>query len=437
MKRTNAVFTRLLLFCMICLLLVPCVFAQGLPSAKPEEVGLSAERLQRVDQLMQGFIDRRQVSGTVALIARHGKVAYFKSFGMMDEGKPMTDDTIFRIASMTKPITSVAVMMLLEEGKILLNDPISKYLPDFKNPTVLVSDGSNEGQYHMVPAKREITIRNLLDHTSGISYGFWGRLHLAKLYADAGISDGLIQTEGTIAQGVQKLARMPLMNQPGEAWEYGLNTDVLGRLVEVVSGMPLDQFFQERIFKPLGMKDTYFFLPEEKRPRFAAVYTPSEQGGISKLPEGPVRMGPVLFSTNWHYKGPRTYFSGGGGLVSTTSDYVRFLQMLLNGGKLDGVPLLGPKTVELMTRNHIGDLDIFLRAPGYKFGLGFAVLADPDRSGRIESKGEYNWSGFFYTRFWVDPKEDLIGIFMAQMRPNQHLDLDEKFRVVTYEAIMN
>jgi CubicO group peptidase (beta-lactamase class C family) len=436
MRRTKPVFKSVVLFYLISLFLVPCVSSEGLPSAAPEEVGLSSQRLTRVDRVMQEFVDRRQISGTVALIARHGKIAYSKSFGTMDEGKPMTNDTIFRIASMTKPITSVAVMMLLEEGKVLLNDPVSKYLPEFKNPSVLVSDGPNEDQYHLVPAKREITIRHLLDHTSGISYGFWGRKHLARLYTDAGISDGLIQTEGTIGEGVKKLARMPLMNQPGEAWEYGLNTDVLGRLVEVVSGMPLDQFFQERIFKPLGMKDTYFFLPEEKRPRFAAVYTPNEQGGISRLPEGPVRMGPVLFSINWHYKGPRTYFSGGGGLVSTASDYVRFLQMLLNGGKLDGVQLLGPKVVELMTRNHIGDLDVFLRAPGYKFGLGFAVLADPDRSGRIESKGEYNWGGFFYTRFWIDPKEGLIGIFMAQMRPNQHLDLDEKFRVLTYQAIM-
>ncbi len=436
MKATKAIFRSLFLVGVIILLLTPGVLAQGLPSVRPEEVGLSAERLQRVDQLMQGFVDRRQVSGTVALIARQGKVAYFKSFGTMDEGRPMTNDTIFRIASMTKPITSVAAMMLLEEGKILLNDPVSKYLPEFKNPSVLVSDGPNEGQYHLVPAKREIAVRHLLDHTSGISYGFWGRPHLSKLYADAGISDGLIQTEGMIAEGVRKLARMPLLNQPGESWEYGLNTDVLGRLVEVASGMPLDQFFQERIFRPLGMRDTHFFLPEEKRARFAAVYTPSEQGGISRLPEGPVRMGPVLFSTNWHYKGPRTYFSGGGGLVSTTSDYVRFLQMLLNGGRLDDVQLLAPRTVELMTRNHIGDLDIFLRAPGYRFGLGFAVLVDPDRSGRIESKGEYNWSGFFYTRFWVDPKEDLIGIMMTQIRPNAQLDLDEKFRVATYQAIM-
>ncbi|MFH0871919.1 MAG: serine hydrolase domain-containing protein [bacterium] len=436
MKRLKTGFRTLLPCCLICLLIVPAVFAQGLPSASPEEVGLSSERLERVDRVMQDFVDRNQISGAVALIARHGKIAYCKSFGLMDEGKTMCNEAIFRIASMTKPITSVAVMMLLEEGRILLKDSLSKYLPEFKNPAVLISDGDQEGQYHLVPAKREITIRHLLDHTSGISYGFWGRRHLGKLYAQAGVSDGLVQTEGTIAQGVSKLAKLPLMNQPGEAWEYGLNTDVLGCLVEVVSGMPLDQFFQERIFKPLGMEDTHFFLPQEKLGRLSAVYTPNGQGGVSKLPEEPVRMGSEVFSSSWHYRGPRTYFSGGAGLASTAADYVRFLQMLLNGGELEGVRLLGRETVALMTRNHIGDLEVFLRDPDYKFGLGFAVLTDPERSGRIESKGEYNWSGYFYTRFWVDPKEDLIGIILTQIRPNRHLDLDEKFRVLTYQAIL-
>jgi len=436
MKSVRFPWSWMLPLCLILSIAVPYAHGQGLPAAHPEEVGLSSQRLERIDKLMQDYVDRGQVAGVIALIARQGKVAYCKSFGVMDEGKPMRADTIFRIASMTKPITSVAVMILLEEGRILLNDPLSKYLPEFKNPQVLVSDGPGEGQFHLVPAKREITIRHLLNHTSGITYGFWGRPHLYPLYTKAGISDGLVQTEGTIAEGVAKIARMPLMNQPGEAWEYGLNTDVLGHLVEVVSGMPLDQFFAERIFKPLGMVDTYFFLPESKLPRLAAVYTPNEQGGLRRLSDGSVKMGYELFSASWHYKGPRTYFSGGAGLVSTAADYLRFLQMLLNGGELDGVRLLGPRTVELMTRNQIGDLDVFLRSPGYKFGLGFAVLADPEKSGRIESRGEYNWGGFFYTRFWVDPREGLIGIMLPQIRPNRHLDLDEKFRILTYQAIM-
>ncbi|MDH7499448.1 MAG: serine hydrolase domain-containing protein [candidate division NC10 bacterium] len=436
MKSVRLPSSWILTLCLILWVAIPHAQGQGLPTVLPEEVGLSSQRLERIDKLMQDYVDRGQVAGVIALIARHGKVAYSKSFGVMDEGKPMRADAIFRIASMTKPIVSVAAMILLEEGRILLNEPISKYLPEFKNPRVLVSDGPGEGQFHLVPAKREITIRHLLNHTSGISYGFWGRPHLYALYTQAGISDGLVQTESTIAEGVAKIAKMPLMNQPGEAWEYGLNTDVLGRLVEVVSGMPLDQFLAERIFKPLGMVDTHFFLPESKIPRLAAVYTPNERGGLRRLSDEPVQMGYERFSASWHYQGPRTYFSGGAGLVSTAADYLRFLQMLLNGGELNGVRILAPRTVELMSRNQIGGMDIYLRDPGYQFGLGFAVLTDPDRSGRMESRGTYEWGGFFYTRFWVDPQEDLIGILMPQIRPNRHLDLDGKFRVLTYQAII-
>ena len=420
------------------LFFVSFVWAQGLPTAAPEDIGMSSERLLRIDELMQGAVDQREVSGTVVLIGRHGKIGYFKSFGAMDEGmKPMATDAIFRIASMTKPVTSVAVMMLWEDGHFLLNDPVSKYLPEFKNPMVLIPEESDGAEYHLVPAKREITIRHLLSHTAGITYAFWGRKHLTGLYRDAEVPNGLMKTKGTIADGVRTLASMPLMNHPGEAWEYGLNTDVLGRLVEVVSGMPLDQFFEERIFRPLHMVDTYFFLPTDKVARLAAVYTPNKEGGLSKLPEGMIEIGTTIFTTDYPFEGPKTYFSGGGGLVSTASDYARFLQMLLNGGELEGVRLLGPRTVDLMTRNHTGDFDVYLRDDGYGFGLGFAVLADPDKAGRIESKGEYNWGGFFYTRFWVDPKEDLIAVMMAQLRPYNHVDIDKKLRVLTYQAIID
>ncbi len=420
------------------LFFVSSIWAQGLPTAVPEDVGMSSQLLLRIDELMQHAVDQSQISGTVVLIGRCGKIAYFKSFGTMDEGnKPMATDAMFRIASMTKPVTSVAVMMLWEEGRFLLNDPVSKYLPEFKNPMVLVPEESDEAKYHLIPARREITIRHLLNHTSGITYAFWGRKHLTGLYRDAGVPNGLMQTKGTIADGVRTLARMPLLHHPGEAWEYGLNTDVLGRLVEVVSGMPLDQFFQERIFRPLQMADTHFFPPADKVARLAAVYTSNERGGIRKLPDGTVEIGLTIFSTDFHYEGPKTYFSGGAGLVSTASDYARFLQMLLNGGEFEGARLLGPKTVDLMTRNHVGDFDVYLRDDGYGFGLGFAVLVDPDKSGRIESRGEFNWGGFFYTRFWVDPQEELIGIMMAQLRPYNHLDIDEKLRVLTYQAIID
>jgi len=438
MKKIEGRVRMILAQFLVGLFFVSFVWAQGLPTTVPEDIGMSFERLLRIDDLMQGAVDQREISGTVVLIGRHGKIGYFKNFGTMDEGmKPMATDSIFRIASMTKPVTSVAVMMLWEDGHFLLDDPISKYLPEFKNPMVLIPEESDRAEYHLVPAKREITIRHLLSHTAGITYAFWGRKHLTGLYRDAEVPNGLMKTKGTIADGVRTLASMPLMNHPGEAWEYGLNTDVLGRLVEVVSGMPLDQFFEERIFRPLHMVDTYFFLPTDKVARLAAVYTPNKEGGLRKLPGGTIEIGTTIFTIDYPYEGPKTYFSGGGGLVSTASDYARFLQMLLNRGELEGVRLLGPRTVDLMTRNHTGDFDIYLRDDGYGFGLGFAVLVDPDKAGRIESKCEYNWGGFFYTRFWVDPKEKLIAIMMAQLRPYSHVDIDKKLRVLTYQAIID
>jgi CubicO group peptidase (beta-lactamase class C family) len=358
---------------------------------------------------------------------------------MMDReaGKPMRTDTIFRIASMTKPITSVAVMILFEEGRLLLTDPISKYIPEFKDAQVLVpaaGEGSASAPYALVPAKRPITIRHLLTHTSGLTYGFFGRPHLAELYKNARISDGLTQTEESIGEMVKRLAKLPLTNQPGEGFEYGLSTDVLGRLVEIVSGMPLDKFFEERIFKPLGMKDTYFFLPQDKVSRLAAVYSPRKEGGLEKVGDKPVEIGPVVFSASYPYSGPRTHFSGGAGLCSTASDYARLLQMLLNGGELDGVRLLSRKTVELMTSGQTGNLPFI---SGYAFGLGFAVHTDRSLSGKITSMGEYNWGGFFATRFWVDPKEKMIGLMMTQIYPNNQLDLGDKFQVLAYQAIVD
>lgn len=433
-----------LIFVFVC---VPSVLAQELSVVKPEEVGLSPERLDRIHKVMQEHVDQNHIAGAVVLIARHGKVAYLESFGMRDieNKKPMQPDTIFRIASMTKPITSLAVMMLYEEGHFLLSDPISKFIPEFKNSKVAVRSAVLENPfvppYILVPAKREITIRDLLTHTSGITYRFWGRDYFADLYKEAGISDGLVQTEGTIADEVKKLAQLPLTNQPGEAYEYGLNTDVLGYLVEVISGKTLDKFFQERIFTPLNMKDTHFFLPEEKLPRLSAVYTSNETGGIKKLSDEPVQEGEhTVYSASFHYKGPRTFFSGGAGLVSTITDYYRFLQMLLNEGELNGVRLVSRKTVELMRSNHIGNLNMwlggFLGNPEDGFGLGFGVVRDIDRAGdMMGSAGTYYWNGFFSTSFWIDPKEDLIGIFMTQFRPFSPHNILKQFRVLTYQAI--
>lgn len=433
----------LLYLFVVLFLFVSPVSGQELSTIQPEEVGLSSERLERIREMIQDHIDRNQISGAVTLVARQGKVAYFESFGMMDieANKPMQPDTIFRIASMTKPLTSLAVMMLYEEGRFLLSDPISKFIPEFKNPKVIIpwtSENSTQKFFVTVPAEREITIRDLLTHTSGITYRFWGREYFADLYKEAGIPDGLIQTEGVIGDKIKQLAQLPLMHQPGTKWEYGLSTDVLGYLVEVASGMTLDKFFQERIFSPLGMKDTHFFLPEEKLPRLAAVYTPTQEGGIKKLSDEPVEETEhTIYSASFHYSGPKSYFSGGAGLVSTATDYFRFLQMLLNGGELDGVRLVSRKTVELMTINHIGDLEMWLGGRGYGFGLGFGITTDLGQIGELGSEGSYYWGGFFNTFFWVDPEEELIGILMTQIRPYRHLSLRQQFRALTYQAIID
>lgn len=408
----------------------------GLPSVAPEKVGLSTERLERIDKVMQQYVDEGRIAGAVTLVARRGKVAHLGTYGMADieAGKPMQANTIFRIASMTKPITSVAVMMLYEEGHFLLSDPISKYIPEFKNPQVLVPSSTGDS-YTTVPAKAEITIRQLLSHTSGISYLFFGREYIADLYQNASISDGLTQTEGTIGDNVRRLAGLPLYSQPGEAWGYGLSVDVLGYFIEVISGMSLDGFFRERIFKPLRMEDTYFYLPEDKISRLASLYRPVPEGGLDEFPETPVEFGYLVMSSTYHYSGPRTYYSGGGGLVSTASDYARFLQMMMNGGELEGVRLLSRKTVETMTTNHIGDLRSLWF--GNKFSLGFGIYPDPGESGTLNSEGSYSWGGIFNTGFGVDPQEELIGIIMTQLYPNNQSDITAKFPVLAYQAIVN
>lgn len=401
----------------------------NLPRATPESVGLSSERLARIRPLIQQYVDQGKIAGTVTLIMRKGKAAHIEAIGNMDEGKPMREDAIFRIASMTKAVTSVAVMTLFEEGKILLDDPISKYIPEFKNAQVAIP-GEDKKSFTLVPAKTAITIRHLLTHTSGITYRFISTEPWAKLYKEAGISDGLTQTEGTIGDNIKKLAKLPIMHQPGERFSYGLNTDVLGYLIEVVSGMTLDQFFQKRIFEPLQMKDTHFFLPEDKLPRLAAVYNQLPDGRIKRMNDEPDERNYLVYSASFHYKGPRTFYSGGAGLVSTIADYARFLQMTLNGGELDGARVLSRKSVELMTTNHVGEL---FGSQG--FGLGFSVVRDLGKDDELGSVGQYGWGGFFHTNFFVDPKEKMIGIFMSQLYPANDLRLHERFRSLAYQSI--
>ena len=425
---------------LIATLVVPLTFliftgelaAQGLPEGDPRELGFSPARLQRVDELITGAVEDEVIAGAVALIARRGQVAFLESYGMADtdDGEPMRADTIFRIASMTKPVTSLAVMMLHEEGHFFLTDPVSNFIPDLEEPTVLAGNGT-------VDAQGEITIQQLLTHTSGISYKFISnterRERLARLYDDAGVSDGLSETEGRIAGLSRRLGDLPLLFEPGSEYAYGLSIDVLGHLVEVVSGKTLAEFFDTRIFEPLGMSDTHFYLEESKVDRLAALYAPTADGGIREVMDETVEDDYLVYSDTFHHSGPRTYFSGGAGLVSTASDYLRFLQMFLNGGELDGVRLLSPRTVEMMTRNSIGELDV---GPGVKFGLGFAVMEDPGLMGTPRSQGTYYWGGIFNTRFFVDPEEDLIGIFMSQRIPRDPGGIRDRFVNAVYQAIV-
>lgn len=420
------------------LLAVAAVASAREPTPPPvERLGFSAPRLERIDRLLEQAVADTEIAGAVALILRDGETAYARAIGLADReaGRPMRLDTVFRIASMTKAITSVAVMMLYEEGGFLLDDPVARFIPEFERMQVLVPGADDASDHALVPAVRPITIRHLLTHTSGITYGFWGDEPITTIYREAGISDGLTQTEGTIGEMVKKLAALPLVAQPGERYQYGLNTDVLGYLVEVLAGIPLDRFLQDRIFAPLAMPDTGFRVPPADLARLAAVYTPAAGGGLDRLGEEPITIGAARFSTSYHYHAPDRYFSGGAGLVSTAGDYARFLQMLLAGGALDGHRLLGPKTVELMTVNQIGDLPYWDR--GVRFGLGFSIHQGPAASGNIGSAGEFAWGGFFYTRYWVDPAERLVALLLTQRFPNDGVDLAERFRVAVYQALID
>jgi len=410
------------------LLFAAAALAQDLPSAKPESVGLSSERLDRIATVVQRDIDDKRIAGAVTLVVRHGKVAWFKAQGMADReaSKQMPTDAMFRICSMSKPITSVAVMMLYEEGKFLLDDPVSKYLPEFKNPKVLVKPAT--GEAYTIPATKEITIRDLLRHTSGITYN-WNP-DLGPIYEKANVASGLLQYDGTIGDNVKRLGPLPLLFNPGERFEYSLGVDVLGRLVEVVSGKPFDEFLRTRIFEPLGMKDTYFFVPDNKVSRLATAYTYYDEKGLQRFPDTPIREGSFVYSADYPYRGPKKLFSGGAGLVSTAMDYARFCQMMLDEGKVGNTRLLSRKTVELMTHDQLGKI-----GPDQGFGLGFGIAGVKSPLGELGSPGEYNWGGFFYTGFTIDPKEQMIVVFMAQLHPTGGLTLDRQVNELAYQAI--
>jgi len=411
------------------LVMAAAAVAQDIPIVKPETIGLSSERLERISAAVQRNIDDKRIAGAVTLVVRRGQVGWFKAQGMADReaGKAMRTDSMFRICSMSKPITSTAVMMLYEEGRFLLEDPVSKYLPEFKNAKVFVQPAT--GASYSIPATHEITIRDLLRHTSGLTYQ-WNPV-LGPLYKDANVASGLLPYDGTIEDSVKRLAGVPLLFNPGDRWEYSLGVDVLGRLIEVISGKPFDEFLRERIFLSLGMKDTYFYPPDDKVDRLAAAYTYYDGKGLNRFPDTPITEGPFSYSADYPYRGPKKLFSGGAGLVSTAQDYARFCQMMLDGGKAGKIQLLSRKSVELMTHDQLGNI-----ASERGFGLGFGIDGVKAPLAELGSAGEYKWGGFYYTAFSIDPKEQMIVIFMAQLHPTGGLSLDRQIEALANQAII-
>jgi CubicO group peptidase (beta-lactamase class C family) len=402
-------------------------WAQALPSAAPEEVGLSSPRLARVTEVVKGEIGKGRYPGAVALVARRGKVAYFEAMGQRDpqSGAPMTKDAIFRLYSMTKPFTSVAAMMLVEDGRIVLNDPVSKYLPKLANLQVSVprfDPDSGKAVYALVPVDREMTVQDLLRHTSGIVYGSTPHARVKELYAKEGVD----WKDVTPAEQIDRLARVPLAHQPGTVWEYSLSTDVLGRVVEVVSGKTLGQFLAERVFVPLKMTDTAFLVPNGKAARLAQPFAKDPATG------NPVALLDVTV--------PQKNDAGGAGSAGTAIDYARFSQMLLAGGQLDGVRLLGRATVAHMSADHLGDMRVAIPtlARGYGFGLGFAVRKETGLNPMTGSAGEYRWGGAAGTAFWIDPKEQMVVVWMTQGQPGPRRGEDrDLFRQLVQAAIVD
>lgn len=387
-------------------------FARELPNSSPEDVGMSSEKLAQAKSSVQALIDDEKIAGANIIVARKGKIVLFETLGMRVQKakKPMQQDTIFRIYSMTKPITSVAVMMLYEQDKLKLDDPISKHIPEFKGLKVYAESDKHDDQVH------QISIRDLLRHTSGLTYGYFGNTAVDKMY----MAKSVLKQKSSLQDMINKLSVLPLLHQPRTKWHYSVSTDVLGYLVQKISGQPLDEFFRQKIFEPLDMKDTAFYVPNEKVNRFAACYGPRQNGGL-KVIDDPAKS---------QYRAQPLLFSGGGGLVSTARDYLRFSQMLLNKGQLDGKRLLRSETVEMMTSNQLPDS--VKRGAGEGFGLGFSVGL---RDGRFP-QGEYGWGGAASTHFWISPKDELIVIALSQYMPFSS-QLQNVVKSIIYDSILN
>lgn len=404
-------------------------FAQTIINGTPESAGFSSERLKKIDNSMNEWVAKGYMNGGAALIIRNGKIAYHKAFGFndLDTKEPLQKDGIFRIASQTKAITSVAIMILFDEGKLLLTDPVSLYIPSYKNQTVMTSFNPSDSSYTTVPAKRDITIKDLLTHTSGLGYAQIGSKEANAIYAKHNITAGLGVKDRTLLSAMTEMGKLPLMHQPGEKFTYGMNTDLLGCLVEVISGMSLDQFFRTRIFEPLGMKDTYFNIPASKANRLVNMYKEVSEGKLIKASSGMLNS---IANTNYPLV-PHTYYSGGAGLSSTLYDYAIFLQMLLNDGVYNGKRILGRNTVRMMVDNQIEGVPY---AAG-TFGLGFQVVTEKNSGSAPAQIGTFSWGGAYGTSYWVDPKEKMVYLFYRQLQVRSHNEVVEKFRALTYQAI--
>ncbi len=414
------------------LLQVPAFLQTIATKAAATQPVFSAERLKRLDNKVQEWIDQKWMPGAVVSISHNGKVVYLKSFGYDNPATktPMKNDLLFRLASQTKAVTSVGIMMLYEEGKLLLDDPVSKHIPAYKNIAVIDKFNASDSSYTTVPAKRAITIRDLLNHTSGIGYALIGSPTQNAIYAKNNISAGLAMKPGAlVGDAMKRLGSLPLMHQPGERFTYGLNTDLLGYLIEVVSNQSLDVFFKTRIFKPLGMSETYFYLPKEKQGRLSTLHA-EDAAGINAMGNRFVFNG-----EEWNGEYPNengTYYSGGAGLTSTISNYGVFLQMLLNGGIYNGTRILSPNAVRMMTSNQIGELNVGLD----KFGLGFSIATEKTAAKLPVSVGTYGWGGAFGTAYWIDPKEKIIAQFYTQIWSRKH-NIEDAFKVLVYQALNN
>jgi len=396
--------------------------SQEFQYSDPEDEGFSKERLERIAPVIQKYIDQDLTPGVLTAIMRNGKVVYLETQGFMDvkEEKPLREDAIFRIASMTKPIASVALMILWEEGHFQLNDPVSKFIPAFLETKVSTTSDASGKTGDLVEPKRAITIRDMLTHTAGLANSYIGNkdAYRKAMYQPRPKSN---------SEQINRLAKLALNYHPGEEWQYSAATSVVGHLVEIISGKSLDIFLKERLFDPLNMSDTHFYLDNTKGGRLAAQYTPGKNKKI-------ILQDPGSEKSRW-ITAPRNIFSGSGGLVSTARDYLRFQQMVLNKGQLNGVRILAPSTVSLMLENHTGDLPIWLTGPGTGFGLGFGVIVDRGKSSSPLSEGSAYWGGAYCTISWIDPEKDLVGLMMTQVRPYTHINIRRDFQVMTYQAI--